>query len=164
MTDWRSTAGVADTTDKVQVYTAQTLKQTWKEEAEELDLSVSNYVEELVQEARYLRDQGQLKLGDRRRVELLQKRIEELEQQVEDNDSNGSESSAKPRLVETENVEQVLTRQFQSFDEVVEALLQQDEFRNQLRQQIETELYGLGESAQAAYRRGYGWKKSGGDR
>ena len=164
MTGWRSTAGVADTTDKVQVYTAQTLKQTWKEEAEELDLSVSNYVEELVQEARFLRNQGQLKLGDRRRVEVLQKRIEELERQTEDNDSNGSENSAKPRLVDTQNVEQVLTRQFQSFDEVVEALLQQDEFRNQLRQQIETELYGLGESAQATYRRGYGWKKSGGDR
>lgn len=58
MNNWRSTAGVADTTDKVQVYTAQTLKQTWKEEAEELDLSVCNYVEELVQEARFLRDQG----------------------------------------------------------------------------------------------------------
>ena len=165
MTGWRTSAGVADTTDKVQVYTAQTLKQTWADEAEELDLSVSNYVEELVQEARFFREQGQLKLGDRRRVEVLQERVEELEQQLENGGTTEDpDSTGKARLVNSKQVEHVLTRQFQSFDEVVESFMQQDEFRNRLRRELEAELYALGESARAMYRRGHGWKKIGGDR
>jgi len=162
MNDWRTSNGLADTTDKVQVYTAQTLKQTWKEEAEELDLSVSSYVEQLVQEARFLREQGQLKLGDRRRVEVLQKEIEELERQLE-NGTTDSGSSEKARLVNSKQVEHALTTQFQSFDEIVDSLLEQEEFRNRLRREVEAELYRQGESAQAMYRRGHGWKRIRGD-
>ena len=164
MTDWRSTSGLAESTDKIQVYLAKTLKQTWEDEAEDIDLSLSNYVKELVQEARFFREQGQLKLGDRRRVEELQERIEELEQQLENSDTTADPNGTdKARLVNTKQVEQALTDQFQSFDQVVESLLEQDKFRNRLRRELETELYGLGESAQATYRRGHGWKKIGGD-
>lgn len=49
-------------------------------------------------------------------------------------------------------------------DQLLDQLLQDDEFRRKIRLQLETQLYTLGEQSEAAYRRGKGWKQiNGGD-
>jgi len=155
MTDGQSSSGLADDTALVKIYPPQRHKEEWQEEAEERDWSTSRYCQELIQEARFLRDEGQLKLGDRRKVVELKERIDELEAKQ----ANRTEVEPdRASLLSRELVRTVLTDHYQGFDAVLESLLESDEFQRLVRRELESALYSLGEQGDAVFRRGKGWK------
>lgn len=171
MTGWKSSAGYSDDTALVKLYPPQNHKEAWREEAEERGTSMSQYCQELIQEARFLRDEGQLEIGDRRRVEKLQEEIEELEEQLEtlaDTGVNESRTDIRvnePSLLKPDLVEEVLADDHQPRDELLHQLLDHPEFRQYVQRELEILLYELGNDGRAAFRRGWGWKQvgSGGD-
>ncbi|ELY27708.1 hypothetical protein C499_09062 [Halogeometricum borinquense DSM 11551] len=147
----------------MKLYPPETHKETWKAEAEERGTSMIQYLQDLIQEARYLREQGQLKLGDKRKVEQLQQRVEELEQQLESQSSN--RVTSQTQTIDEELVEKILSENYTPFDQLLEELLKQPEFRRRVRLDLETGLYKLGDEARVVFRRGKGWKhNSGGDK
>ena len=156
MYDERSYASIASTTSIAKLYPHEDDKEDWVSEADEADLSLNKYLYNLIQEARFMRYQGQLKLGDRRRVEELQDRIRELEEQQEKRPEPTPDATS---LFESSFVEQQLTQHYQPFDKVVESVLSSTEFRGRLQRAVESELYSLGDKGKAAYRRGHGWKQ-----
>jgi predicted nuclease with TOPRIM domain len=156
MTGWKTSSGISDDTALVKIYTPKTQKQTWKSEAAEHDTSMSQYLQDLIQEARYLREQGQLKLGDKRRVEQLQERINELETQLESQST--TQVTSHTETVDKELAKKILSNQYTSLDQLLEDLLQHPEFRQSIRLDLEACLYQLGDQAQVVFRRGNGWK------
>jgi len=161
MSGWKSSSGISDDTALVKLYPPETHKETWQNEAEERGTSMSQYLQELVQEARYLREQGQLKLGDKRKVEQLQERINELESQLENQSSTKVTSTTE--TVDEELAAKVLSDQYTPLDQLLQDLLQHPEFRQSIRLDLEASLYKLGDQAQVVFRRGNGWKHNGGD-
>lgn len=161
MKNRQSNTGSGDDTALVKLYPPQKHKDQWYREASEHGTSASKYLQELIQEARFLRQQGRLKLGDRRQVEQLQDRIEQLEQQLENADT--SDSTRDSEIVTEEITRKTLKEEYASIDQLLDDLLQHEEFRQRLRLQFETQLYNLGEQGQAVYRRGKGWKHTGED-
>ncbi|WP_436345562.1 hypothetical protein [Natronorubrum sp. FCH18a] len=165
MTGWQTSTGVSDDTVQVQLYTPKSLKKDWQDEAENRDESMSSYLQELIQEARFLRQQGQLQIGDRRQVEQLQERIQELEAQQQKGDSKpqiATPDQLPSELVTPDDVRQVLTGNYTSLDQLLDTLLNQQTVQSRIKQHLEAELYSLGEQGQAAFRRGNGWKHLGG--
>ncbi|WP_239639953.1 hypothetical protein [Haloferax gibbonsii] len=69
MTGWKSSSGISADTALVKLYPPETRKEAWRVEAEERGALMSQYLQDLAQEARYLREQGQVKLGDKRKAE-----------------------------------------------------------------------------------------------
>ncbi len=126
---------------------------------------MSGYLQELIQEARFLRQQGQLKIGDRRQVEQLQERIQELEAQQQKANSNpqiATPDQLPSELVTPNDVRQVLTGNYTPLDQLLDELLALQTVRSRIKQHLKAELYSLGEQGQAAFRRGNGWKRLGG--
>lgn len=162
MSDWKSSMGLSEDTALVKLYPPESHKATWQTEAEKRDVSMSRYLQELIQEARYPREQGQLKLGDRRKVEQLEEEIEELERQLENRSSTQVTSQSR---VEPEFAREVLSDNYTPLDQLLNQLLQHPEFKKQIRLDLETCLYQLGDQAQVVFRRGKGWKhNSGGEK
>lgn len=149
----------SDETSLVKLYPPQNHKEAWRNEAEERGTSMSQYCQELIQEARFLREQGQLKVGDRRQVEKLREDVETLETQLE----HQSPTSVNHSIVSEELVKEVFTDNYRSLDDLLEALLANTAFRQQIRTELEKHLYELGNCGEAAFRRGWGWKRIEGD-
>lgn len=159
MKNRQSNTDSGDDAALVKLYPPQNHKDKWYREASEHGTSASKYLQELIQEARFLRKQGQLKLGDRRQVEQLRDRIEQLEQQLEN--ANTSDSTRDSELVTEETTRKIIEEEYKPIDQLLDDLLQDEEFRQRIRLQFETQLYNLGEQGQAVYRRGKGWKHTG---
>lgn len=164
MTDEQSSISLSDDTGLVKLYPPKKHKNQWYEEAEERGTSASKYLQELIQEARFLRQQGQLKIGDRRQVDQLKDKIEHLENQLENATSTTNARVDQQELVTKEETRDILTGQYTPIDRLLGRLLQDEEFRRKIRLELETQLYALGDQSEAAYRRGQGWKNNRGDR
>lgn len=163
MTGWKSSTGVSDDTEQVQLYTPKSHKQDWQQEAEQRNDSMSSYLQDLIQEARFLREQGQLQIGDRRQVEQLQNRIEELESQTQQT-PDPDHAQQHQELVTTGIVQDVISDSYQPLDHLVTEVLEHPDIRGHIKRSLEAELYRLGEHGQTAFRRGNGWKQiTGGD-
>lgn len=158
MSSWRSTTGVSESTDKVQVYTAQKLKDQWQEEAEEEGLSISSYVEKLVQEARVYRSEGVLRdESEQQLVAELQQEIERLNQRLEEQESGSSESiDFDPETLKHD----VLTDNYQSLEDILREIVESGTLDELLRQPVENQLYFLAAQDEVEYERGWGWKVS----
>lgn len=94
MADWRESTGLADGTDVAKIYVDQEIKEEWKEEAADLDRSLSQYLFYLVQEARYLQQDELTFTGDSppdepedddygEKIEELENRIQKLERHLD---------------------------------------------------------------------------------
>jgi len=162
MTGWRTSTGVSDDTEQVQLYTPKSRKQDWQDEAEEHDKSMSSYLQELIQEARFLQQQGQLQIGDQRQVQQLQTRIKELEAQQNAGSQTPNPDQRPNEVVTPDDVQQVLTGRYKPLEQLLDELLAQQAVRTRIKQQLEAELYRLGEHGDTAFRRGKGWKHVGG--
>lgn len=122
---------------------------------------MSQYCQELIQEARFLREQGQLKIGDRRKVEKLQQEVEELEDQLENRERTRIEPG---RVLDEETVQKVLGDNYRELDDLLEKLLEEEVFQQEVKTELGLLLYELGNQGEAAFRRGWGWKTvNGGD-
>lgn len=140
------------------VYPSPSTKEEWKNEAENQDLSLSRYLHHLIQEARVLRDQGRLQLGDRRRVEELQERIDELETQVDRHSQPQSQPDATS-MISNEILEDLLEENYKPLNQILKQLVGSEQFQEHLRTELKSELYRLANNGKAEYRRGSGWKK-----
>lgn len=96
MSDWRESTGLADGTDVAKIYVDQDIKEEWKDEAEDLDRSLSQYLFYLVQEARLLREEDLMFTGQEKpdkpeehnygeKIEELEDRIQRLEAHIKEN-------------------------------------------------------------------------------
>lgn len=149
----------------VKTYAVEDVKQEWKTEAAEEGLSLSRYLHNLIQESRALRQQGRLKLGDRRRVEELQQEVDELKTRLENRSQTGSNLDMGSSLIQPQTLDELVTSEFKPLDQILKELVGNDEFQNRLRNELKSELYRSANNGQVEYRRGSGWKnlsKSGG--
>jgi len=146
----------------VKTYAVEEVKEDWKTEAADEGLSLSRYLHNLIQEARAMRFQGRLKLGDRRRVEELEQEIDELETKLENRNQNRSNPDVGSSLIQPESLEERLGDEYKPLDQLLKELVGDEEFQNRLRTELKTELYRLANNGHVEYRRGSGWKLVGG--
>jgi len=143
----------------VKTYAVATVKQEWKQEAAEEDLSLSRYLHNLIQESRALRHHGRLKLGDRRKVEQLQQEVDELTNQLEHREQTHSNPSMGSSLIQPQTVEEIVAEEYKPLDQVLKELVGTETFQQRLRNELKSELYRLANHGRMEYRRGSGWKK-----
>ena len=123
----------------VKTYAVAEVKKEWKTEAEEEGLSLSRYLHNLIQESRALRKQGQLKLGDKRRVEQLEQRVDELQNQLENQDQKQSNPEQGSELIHTEDLEEVVpAEEYKTLEQVLKELVGNEEFQQRLRTELKT--------------------------
>ncbi|MFU8869210.1 hypothetical protein, partial [Natronococcus sp.] len=131
-----NTSNSNDNAALVKLYPPREHKNQWQKEAEEHETSASKYLQELIQEARFLRQQGQLKIGDRRQVEQLRDEVDQLEQQLENTETQQRTSDIE--LVTEEEARRLLETNYTSIAQILERLLQDEGFRRKIRLQLET--------------------------
>jgi hypothetical protein len=147
----------------VKTYALTEVKREWKSEAEEEGLSLSRYLHQLIQESRAMRKQGRLKLGDRRRVVELEQEVDELQTKLENRKQSRSNPDIGSSLIQPQMLEERLSEEYKSLDQVLKELVGNEEFQNRLRTELKSELYRLANNGRVEYRRGSGWKKLNGD-
>lgn len=127
----------------VKTYAVADVKQEWKVEAEQEGLSLSRYIHNLIQEARALRKQGRLKLGDRRRVEELQQELDELQTELENRNQIRSDPNNGSAVIQPKTLEDLVTEEYKPLDHLLRQLVESDAFRSRLRTELKSELYQL---------------------
>ncbi|MFC4543055.1 hypothetical protein ACFO5R_14090 [Halosolutus amylolyticus] len=151
----------------VKTYAVEEVKREWKSEAKEEGLSLSRYLHNLIQESRAMRQQGRLKIGDRRRVEELQQEVDELQTRLENRKQTHSNPESGSNLIQTRTLEELVTSEYKPLDQVLRELVGSEEFQQRLRNELKSELYRSANQGKVEYRRGSGWKtlrNNGGDR
>jgi len=164
MTGWKENMGMSQDTGLVKIYVPMSHKETWHKEADEKNYkSASKYLHELIQEARAIGDEGFLApQGSDQEVQRLEKKIGELEDRLaeanqQNRDSVTIDDAAFPK--------QFLTEEYQTFDEVLQKVIESDTVDELLREPIEDELYFLAAREEVEFEHGHGWRlANGGDR
>lgn len=142
----------------VKIYALAEVKQEWKTEAAEEELSLSRYLHNLIQESRAMRQQGRLKIGDRRRVEELQQEIDQLETKLENRNQTGSHPDMGSNLIQARTLEELVSTEYKPLDQLLRELVGSEEVQQRLRNELKSELYRSANQGQVEYRRGSGWK------
>lgn len=145
-----------DETTRADVYCHEDHKQAWQEEAEHNGQSLSRYLYDLIEEARGYREGGLPLLESKdERVDELESRIQELQDELE---QARAQQGTGTRLTIDDLVEEELTHQCRTIDEILEDIKANDEVSEHLRRQIEERLYSLTEEGVAEFQRGHGWR------
>lgn len=149
-----------DETTKAQLYPHEDHKEEWQDEAEKAGQSLSQYLYDLIQEARAYRE------GDMPIITSEDERVQELESQIEqlqnELDQARQRQQSGSKLSISDLVEQELSEQYKTVDEILDDVKASDEVTQHLRRQIEEQLYDLTESGEAEFQRGHGWRSAGG--
>ena len=168
MSDWRTNLGLADDTDVVKIYTKSDIKEEWKQEADLHNRSLSRHLYLIIQEARWLQEQGELTFSEpseRRMTGDLREDddyFRELEEQVREltsllqNQGGGSDEESV-EVVEAEWVRDVV-EEGQEVAGLLVSLLEHLGFRSQVEEALEKKLYELGAEGEVVYRQEQGWK------
>lgn len=163
MTGWKENMGMSQDTGLVKIYVPMSHEETWQQEADEKNYkSTSKYLHELIQEARAIREEGFLAPQDSdQEVQRLRKKIEELEDRL---------AQAKQQNRDTITIDdatilkQHLTTEYQTFDEILQRVVESDTVDELLREPIEDELYFLAAREEVEFEHGHGWRlANGGD-
>lgn len=154
---WKDSAGVKESTTKVQVYCAEDAKAQWEDEIEERGYnSLSSYLLELIQEARAYREQGFLAHHQtEEQIEQLQQRIETLEHQLEKKEKQDSGSI---RVDDPEFLYRFLDRRYKTLEQILREITESGALDDLIRQPVEDRLYFLASQDRVEYERGNGWK------
>ena len=152
---WKETSGFAEDTDVAQVVCKEEDLDEWDEEAEEAGLSRSKYLYKLIQEGRAYREHGAMRSGgDQKRIQELKEEVAELEQRLEEKESESSAAiSFEPDTLRT-----VLNDNYQELDEILRSIVESGILDEALRQPVENQLYFLAAQDKVEYKRGWGWK------
>ncbi|MCY4730457.1 hypothetical protein KY092_07790 [Natronomonas gomsonensis] len=152
---WKETGGFAEDSDVAQVVCKEEDIKQWDEEADEADLSRSKYLYKLIQEGRAYREHGAMRSGgDQKRIQELKEEVAELEQRLEEKESESSAViSFEPATLRT-----VLTDNYQELDEILRSIVESGVLDEALRQPVENQLYFLAAQDEVDYERGWGWK------
>jgi hypothetical protein len=161
-TDWRTEAGLAEETTSARIYPSKVQKRRWKQESG--DKSLSRYIIEHVEEARYHRQQNtQENSADQSEKRQLENRIEELENQLEKAQNRGTPEEQK--IYSPDVVKQALTGKPRTQDEILQKLLENPRFQQLVADRVEKTLYSLASEGRIEFvRNPTGWKTvQGGD-
>jgi hypothetical protein len=168
--NWEDRAGLADETTSVRFYINETYKQRLVEESG--DRSLSSYIRELIGEARYIRNTGYDEFNEEsERIQELEDKAERLRTQLEEAQQTNSATedadakSGSERLIDEEIVLNALDDRPQSLQQIVDRVLDSEQFHNLIAGHVEAVLYDLAAEDQAEYDRkpggtGTGWKKA----
>ena len=156
MTDSDGYTALPDDTAVVKLYPPEETAQEWMDEADYNGSSRSRYLQNLILEARAYRSEGLLKdEGDQRRIQELEEKVERLERQV---DEKQSESTGAISLDPATLKQDVLTDNYQSLEDILRKIVESGILDELLRQPVENQLYYLAAQDEIQYERGWGWK------
>ena len=122
--------------------------------------SSSKYLHELIQEARAIRAEGFLApQGSDQELQRLKKKIEELEDRLTEAKQQSRDSVT---IDDAAFLRQFLTEEYQTFDEVLQEVVESETVDELLREPIEDELYFLAAREEVEFKHGYGWRLANG--
>jgi len=158
MTDNDGYAKLSENRCEVNIYPEKEVRDDWADEADDQDLSLSRYLQNLIHEARSYRKHGLVgedSGSNHKRIQELEEQVEHLEQRLEEKESESSEAvSFDPSTLKNE----VLTENYQSLEEVLRTIIESGILDRALRQPVENQLYFLAAQDEVEYKRGWGWK------
>jgi IMP dehydrogenase/GMP reductase len=163
MTGWKENMGMSQDTGLVKIYVPMSHKETWQQEADEKNYkSTSKYLHELIQEARVCREDGFLApQGSDQEVQRLKKKVEELEDRLVEAKQQNRDSVT---IDDAAFLKQILTDEYQTFDEILKSVVESETVNELLREPIEDELYFLATRDEVEFEHGNGWRlANGGD-
>lgn len=176
MGDWKENMGLSEDTDVVKIYTNSQIKEEWKREADAHNRSLSRHLFILIQEARFLQQEGELSFSDPPRdpddsVQVETRNLADLNEEVEELSSQVEKQQEMIERLEGSLpkddggdgfdrglVRDILGGKGQDIGELSEALLEHPEFHSWLADELENTLYSLGANGEARYCQGHGWK------
>jgi hypothetical protein len=140
----------------VNLYPEEEVAEQWEEDIEDRDISLSQYLQNLINEARSYRQYGLVSTdGSQKRVQELQEEIAQLQRQLEEKESESTEAvSFDPETLKQE----VLTDQYQSLEEILKEIVESGFLNDVLLGPVENKLYFLAAQDEVEYERGWGWK------
>lgn len=142
----------------VKIYPEEEVAEQWEEDIEDRDISLSSYLQNLINEARSYRQYGLVSAdGSQKRVQELQEEIAQLQRRLEEKESESTEAvSFDPETLKQE----VLTDQYQSLEEILQEIVESGFLNDVLLGPVENQLYFLAAQDEVQYERGWGWKLS----
>ena len=147
----------------VKIYPEKEVAEQWEQEADDQDISISRYLQNLIHEARSYREHGLITTGEtsQKRVQELEEKVARLEKRLQQKESESTDSiTFDPETLKQE----VLTGQYQSLEDILRNIVESGVLDDALRQPVENQLYFLAANDEVEYERGFGWKLSqGGD-
>jgi len=140
----------------VNIYPEKEVAEEWRDEAEEQDISLSRYLQNLINEARSYRKHGLVQTdGSQKRVHELEEKVEQLQHRLEQKKSESTEAvSFDPETLKQE----VLAEQYQSLEEILQEIVESGILNDVLLGPVENQLYFLAAQDEVTYERGWGWK------
>lgn len=163
MTGWKQDMGLSEDMGLVKSYVPEKVKETWKEEAEEQGMSLSEYVAAKVEQAR-AQEQIDDTSSSGEDVQQLQERIAELENRLEEARAKQAPAkSATVPILEDGTVKQNLSYQCKTLEEILRDLIEGQAVDQLIREPVETRLYELAAEQEVEFQRGAGWRLTGGD-
>lgn len=157
MTGWRDYTGLSDEKTRVRIYVPERDVEEWDSEVEERGYrSRSQYLYELVQEARAYREEGFLSHHRREEeAKQLREEIRKLEKQLE---AQNKKSSGRTEITDFDFLEKFLSSQCKGLDQILKEIVESGALDDLIRKRVEDQLYFLAEQGLVEYRRGWGWK------
>jgi len=158
MTDNDEYAKLSEDRCAVKIYPEEEVAEQWETEADDQDISLSQYLQNLIHEARSYRKHGLVQTdGSQKRVQELQEEVESLQRRLEQKESESTEAiSFDPETLKQE----VLTDQYQSLEEILQDIVESGILNDVLLGPVENQLYFLAAQGEVQYERGWGWKLS----
>ncbi|WP_313694103.1 hypothetical protein [Halorarum halobium] len=158
MTDNDEYAKLSEDRCAVKIYPEKEVAEQWSDEADNQDISLSRYLQNLIHEARSYRQHGLVQTdGSQRRVQELEEEVEALRNRLEQKEAESAEAvSFDPETLKRE----VLTDQYQSLEEVLQTIVESGILNDVLLGPVENQLYFLAAQNEVQYERGWGWKLS----
>lgn len=156
MTDNDEYAKLSEDRCAVKIYPSEEVAEQWSEEADDQDLSLSRYLQNLIHEARSYRRHGLVQTGSsQKRVHELEEEVESLQRRLEQKEAESTEAvSFDPKTLKQE----VLTEQYQSLEEILQEIVESGILNDVLLGPVENQLYFLAAQDEVQYERGWGWK------
>lgn len=156
MTDSDEYAKLSEDRREVDIYPLEEVAEQWEEDIEDRDISLSQYLQNLIHEARSYRRHGLVQTdGSEKRVQELQEEVEQLQRRLEQKESESTEAvSFDPETLKQE----VLSDQYQSLDEILQTVVESGVLNDVLLGPVENQLYFLAAQDEVEYERGFGWK------
>ena len=156
MTDDDGYVKLSEDRREVNLYPEKEVAEQWEEEAEDQNISLSQYLQILINEARSYRQYGLVSTdGSQKRVQELQEEIAQLQRQLEEKESESTDAvSFDPETLKQE----VLTDQYQSLEEILQEIVESGFLNDVLLGPVENKLYFLAAQDEVQYERGFGWK------
>jgi hypothetical protein len=158
MTDNDEYAKLSEDRCAVKIYPREEVAEQWEEDIDDREISLSQYLQNLIHEARSYREHGLVQTdGSQKRVQELQEEIAQLQRRLEEKEAESTEAvSFDPETLKKE----VLTDQYQPLEEILQEIVESGILNDVLLGPVENQLYFLAAQDEVQYERGWGWKLS----